>query len=294
MKLAITQIQHFCMNDGPGLRTTVFLKGCPLRCRWCHNPETQKATAELFYAPARCIGCGACGICAQKAHSFTDGHTFDRSRCIRCGLCAESCPAGALKQDSAVYTCEQILNRVLSDRPFYGRTGGLTVSGGEPLFQAEGTLELLNAAKRAGLSTCVDTSGYFAAEYIPALRECTDLFLWDIKDTDEKRHIAYTGVSNKKIIRNLLTADEAGIPTILSCILVKGVNINREHLTALFELFSSLKHCKSVRFLPYHGLGSAKYTLLSRPSPMCDEWTPNKDDINWAEQFFSMLEYQKR
>lgn len=293
MNLAVTQIQQFCMHDGPGLRTTVFLKGCPLRCRWCHNPETQKTTPELLYAPAQCIGCAACGLCPQNAHSFAGGHTFNRTDCTGCGLCASVCPSGALKQDSTVYTHRQILAEVLADRPFYGQTGGLTLSGGEPLYQAKGALELLRAAKEAGLSTCVDTSGYFSAAYIPALRECTDLFLWDIKDTDEKRHIAYTGVSNKKIIRNLLAADEAGIPTILRCILVKGVNVNKEHLTALFQLYSSLKHCQRVDFLPYHSLGGEKYALLGRPSPMRSEWVPDENDIRWAKQFFSMLGYKK-
>lgn len=294
MNLAVTQIQHFCMHDGPGLRTTVFLKGCPLRCAWCHNPETQKTTAELLYAPAQCIACASCGVCPRNAHIFTGGHTFDRARCTICGRCASACPSGALKKDSAVYPCEQILTEVLADRPFYGQTGGLTLSGGEPLYQAEGVLELLRAAKKAGISTCVDTSGYFSAEYIPALQECTDLFLWDIKDTDEKRHIAYTGVSNQKIIHNLFAADEAGIPTILRCILVKGVNLNKEHLTALLALFASLKHCRRVEFLPYHSLGSEKYALLGRPSPMHSEWVPDENDVLWAKQFFRTLGYPKK
>ena len=170
MKAAVTEIQRFCTHDGPGIRTTVFFAGCPLSCKWCHNPEAKTAVRQIFYTPASCIGCGACLHTGCGAHAFSgEGHVFDRARCVGCGRCAMLCPTGALACTVRHLETKEILAEVLRDRAFYGSTGGLTLSGGEPLYQPESALDLLERAKTAGLHTAVETCGYCEEKVLAAL-----------------------------------------------------------------------------------------------------------------------------
>ena len=266
MQLEITDIQHGCTHDGPGLRTTVFLKGCPLRCRWCHNPETQKTGKELFYRPEKCINCLTCAaVCPQKGHREKDGcHAFDPSDCIACMACAQSCPTKALEAASQTRELEEVVRLVCADRVFYRDRGGLTVSGGEPTLQWEGLQALLTAVKAEGISTCLETCGVFPASRTPALIRLVDLFLYDIKDTDPCRLKENTGADLDQVISNLLQIDTLGGQTVLRCILIPEVNLESAHANALAQLYRKLTHCRYVELLPYHPYGLSKSEQLGK------------------------------
>lgn len=286
MLLPVTKIQKFCTHDGPGIRTTVFLKGCPLRCVWCHNPETQSRQMELFYSPQFCLACGACvSICPTGVHRLSPQHQMDRTRCTGCMACASTCPSGALEACAQWMTTDSIIGEVMKDQAFYGTTGGLTLSGGEPLMHGEGVLPLLQAAKEAGITTAIETCGVFDPHLLDLLAPLTDLFLWDVKDTDAARHLANTGAPLDTGLANLRRADALGAKTRLRCILLKGVNLNNDHLQALTELFHSLRHCEGIELLPYHTYGDAKNLQLGRSSAAHPEWMPTSDQMAAARDF---------
>ena len=209
MKGTIFDIKRFAVNDGPGIRTTVFLKGCPLRCRWCHNPESQESRMEISISPEKCIRCGWCASVCPVG--------LERSRCRHCGKCAERCYAGARKFIGRGVEPEEILAEVLADRAFYGSEGGMTVSGGEPLFQPDFTEALLRGARKERIHTCLDTSGFAAPEIFARILPLTDLFLYDLKESDPARHLMYTGADPGVILTNLFAADAAGAKTVLRC-----------------------------------------------------------------------------
>ncbi len=290
--LPVTEIQRHCMHDGPGVRSVVFLKGCPLSCAWCHNPETRSARQEILCYEGRCIGCGACvSACPTGAHTLTtDGHRFDRDKCTACGRCVSVCCTEALTAAMREMTVRDILSVVRRDRAFYGavrangRTeGGLTVSGGEPMAHPEGTMALLEAVRADGISTAVETCGYFPSEHLPRLVAATDLFLWDVKDTDPDRHKQYTGVSNERILRNLTAADALGAKTRLRCILVEGVNTTEAHYRLLADIALTLSHCEGVEFLPYHAYAGSKMLPLGRPDNGRREWIPSDASVEKAK-----------
>ena len=262
VKLLVAKIQRFCMHDGPGVRTTVFLKGCPLRCKWCHNPETQKKAREILFYEKKCIGCGACRECPQKARSSDTPQAIDRSACIACGKCADLCPSGALEMVGKEMTLNEILNEIKKDLAFYGKDGGITISGGEPFSQPKAVLSLLGECKALGISTAVETCGFGDESAFSETTPYVDLFLWDVKDTDSERHRVFTGVSNETIIRNLRTVDGRGGKTRLRCILVNGINTDEGHYRNVASLALSLSGCQGVEWLPYHTYGGSKSAAL--------------------------------
>lgn len=287
--LQVAQIQRFCMHDGPGVRTTVFLKGCPLRCEWCHNPETQRVGSELLFYSNKCILCGLCESCPHKAHNFSDGHIIRREACTACGICAERCPARALELCGQKRSIDEIIAVFERDRAFYGEQGGVTISGGEPFFQGEAVVELLRECKGVGLSTAIETCGYADFSLIEKAIEYTDIFLWDIKDTDEARHRKYTGASNEMIISNLKKADSKGAKTRIRCILVNGVNACEEHYRSIGELALSLKNCEGVELIPYHAYAGTKSEFIGKSDSGKKEWIPTEEQLLLADSLLNEM-----
>ena len=285
-KLIVTDIQRFCMHDGPGIRTTVFLKGCPLRCEWCHNPETRKTASELLLYPSKCIFCKACEIiCPQGAHRIEQTHVIARDKCEGCFVCSKNCPTGALEMCGARMTVEEILSVVKKDLAFYGVSGGVTISGGEPFTQGDGVVRLLSVCKAQGLSTAVETSGYANTETVLRAAEFVDLFLWDIKDTDDGRHKKYTGVSNSLIMHNLKAINELNSRVRLRCILVNGINTDRTHYMSLAVIAKGIKNFDGLELIPYHAYGGTKSVFIGTKDSGKKEWIPTEQQILEAKNF---------
>ncbi len=277
--MKVAEIQRFCMHDGPGVRTVIFFKGCPLHCAWCHNPETQSPRPQLLFEAKKCIACRACGECPRGVHSFVGIHTLRRENCISCGSCTSLCPTGALSLCGKEMTQKELLAAIQRDAPFYQNGGGVTLSGGEPFLQGEAVLELLKLCKKNGVSTAVETCGFVSPALLKEAIPLVDLFLWDVKDTDETRHLAYTGVSNKTILENLRLVDSLGGRTRLRCILVSGVNTNDAHYTAIAKLYHSLQNCEGVELLPYHPYGDAKARAAGMDDISHEEWIPGEETL---------------
>lgn len=266
----VFNLQRFCVDDGPGIRTTVFLKGCPLRCAWCHNPESNAAVPQLLFSPDKCIGCGACvSGCPHGLHGITPrGHVFRREGCVGCGACAAVCYADALELCGRTVTVEEVLGAVMEDREFYQNSGGgMTISGGEPLAQHRFTAALARAARAQGIHVCVETSGYGSQEALEAVAACTDLFLFDFKIADEAQHIRYTGVSNRPILENLERLSELGANVVLRCPIIPDVNFTDAHFAAIAALAERMPHVCQVDLLPYHPLGLSKAGRLGAAMP---------------------------
>ena len=284
-KLIVTEIQRFCMHDGPGVRTTVFLKGCAMRCKWCHNPETQQMQPQILFYPNKCIGCNACvAVCRTgEQAAVAEGHLFLREKCISCGDCAKVCPTGAMELCGKEYTVEEILAVVKKDAPFYGNKGGLTLSGGEALLQKDGAVALLRACREQGISTAVETCGYFDPAVLSEAVPHTDLFLWDLKDTNDARHLQYTGVSNERILSNLRLANGLGARIRLRCILVNGVNTELSHYRKIADIASTLSNFEGVEFLSYHAFGGSKATFLGLEDNGRTDWIPTEEQLEEAK-----------
>ncbi len=266
----VFQIQRFSLYDGPGVRTVVFLKGCRLRCVWCHNPEGLCPTPQILYDPRRCIGCGACAaVCPQGCHGFTEGvHSFRRDLCVGCGRCAEACCSRALSVAGRWMSPEEVMGEVLRDLPFFRESGGgLTLSGGEPFQQPDFALALLRAAREAGISACVETSGHVSPEILRQAAALTDLFLYDCKATGEEAHLALCGVTPSRILDNLSLLDTLGASVTLRCPLVGDVNMTEEHERAVAALAAAHGCVREIHLEPYHGLGAAKARQLGQDQP---------------------------
>ena len=267
----IFDIQRFSVHDGPGIRTTVFMKGCPLKCQWCHNPESQEQERSIAYRTEKCVGCGACAVVCEH-HKFVDGkHIYDRENCVRCGKCTEKCNFDALEAFGREASVEEVIKEVLRDKTFYKTSGGgVTFSGGEPFYQPEFLLQMLKAAKAEGLHTCIETCGFTASSALEAALPYVDLFLIDYKESNSDRHKKLTGVPLEPIINNLKLIDERGAKTVLRCPIIPGVNLSDEHLDGIAKTAVSLKNLTEVNVMAYHTLGNGKYTALDMHNPLPD------------------------
>ena len=263
MKANIFDIKHFAVHDGPGIRTTVFFKGCPLKCVWCHNPESISKEKQLGFLKNSCVNCGACVVvCKRNAHGINEGvHSFDRAKCINCGECAKVCNAKALTLYGQESEIEDIVKDVLEDKDFYeSSNGGVTLSGGECLMQANACAELLKALKQDNIHTAVDTCGFVSKETLEKVLPFTDLFLYDIKAFDESVHIKCTGQSNKIILENLKYIDSLGKKTEIRFPFVPELNSDETEKIATF--LSTLNNVTGIRVLPYHNYAGTKYSSL--------------------------------
>lgn len=271
MQGTIFNIQKFCVNDGPGIRTTVFCKGCPLDCLWCHNPESKSVEREVLFDGAKCLGCGQCAaVCPAGCHELTrQGHRYHRDACTRCGACTEGCYAGALEPVGRTVSVEEVLDEVRKDEAFYRNSGGgLTLSGGEPMAQFAFIDALLAGAKAQGLHTCMETCGFAPPAHYREIAPLVDLFLFDYKLTDSEAHRRYTGVPNEPILENLRLLDRLGAAIILRCPIIPTVNDTPDHFAGIAQVVNALEHVTEIQIEPYHPLGSGKAAQLGKPYPL--------------------------
>ena len=257
----IFDVKRFAIHDGPGIRTTIFFKGCPLSCPWCHNPESQRARPELLFWAERCTGCGACvGVCPVGAVSLENGTAVtDRSLCAGCGACIEACPTHAREIAGEAWSLDRLLETIERDLLFYDESGGgVTLSGGEPLAQPEFALSVLAACKDRRIHTAVDTCGFAEWDVLDAVASQTDLFLYDVKQLDDDRHRELTGVSNVLILENLERLGESGRRIWIRYPLIPSVNDAEEDIVALGKLVSRLRSVDAIHLLPFHRGGERK------------------------------------
>ena len=261
----IFNIKKYAIHDGPGIRTTVFLKGCPLSCWWCHNPEGISSRPHLVYRRDLCVGCGECADgCAKNAISLTpEGMWTDASLCKLCGVCAEVCPAEAREFIGQIQEAARIMEMIEKDIPFFDESGGgVTFSGGEPLFQPAFLLELLDACGRKGIHRTVDTSGYADKDILMAVAEKTDLFLFDLKMMDPEKHKRFTGVSNEKILSNLVYLAREGASISIRIPLIPGINDDEKNIEQTATFVEKLPNVRDIHILPYHDAARNKYEKL--------------------------------
>ena len=284
MQGIITNIQRLCLHDGPGLRTTVFLKGCPLRCRWCHNPETQIRDPQPLVYLDKCLGCGACAsVCPHGCHRM-EGLRFDSAACSLCLRCVKACPAGAIEQCGEKWEADRLAELLVRDKPFFGKEGGVTLSGGEPTMQTAFALELMDEIKKRGAGVAMETCGAFAPALLSELLPRVDHFLWDVKDTDPARHQKNTGYPLEPILENLRRACAAGANVCVRGIILEGINAEDVHVRSLGMLARSVG-AKNCVLLPFHPYYSAKLSRIGRPGEaMGKEYIPSDETMKHLEQ----------
>jgi pyruvate formate lyase activating enzyme len=289
VKGIVFNIQKYSIHDGPGIRTTVFLKGCPLRCMWCSNPESQNTYPEVVHRDSLCTKCGQCvDACREKAISLTDkGVAIDRRRCTNCGECADVCIPGALKMFGDEMSAEEVFREVVKDADFYRNSGGgVTVSGGEPLLQPAFVEAFFKLCQGSGIHTCLETTAAVSARALRQVLPYTSLVLYDIKCIDPEVHRKWIKKSNVKIINNFRLAASMRVPMIVRVPLITGVNNTEKEFRAIADLVSSNLEEPKAEILPYHRYGMGKYQMLDRRYQLPDMVAPTDLELQRAKYIF--------
>lgn len=261
----IINIQKYCVHDGPGIRTTVFFKGCPLRCWWCHNPESHNPKHEIMFFRERCSSCGACvKVCRQNAVEIKDGVPWvDEKKCTLCGRCTEFCPNNAREYVGRDITPGELMKEIIKDEVFYDESnGGVTFSGGEPLIHSDFLSEVLKSCRERGIHTAIETSGYAPWSSFEKIIDNVDLFLYDLKLMDSEKHKKYMGVGNETILNNLKELSKRGCSLFIRMPIILGVNDDDTHIDASIKFLKEINPLQ-VNLLPYHKMGMDKYKRLS-------------------------------
>lgn len=282
MQGLIFDIKPYSINDGPGIRVTLFLKGCPLDCLWCHNPESKSPYVQKMYSKKKCIGCEACvEECPENALTLTeDGIVTNTDLCTLCGICADVCPSLAIEMSGQKVSVDDIMVRVRKEiRMLDESEGGVTISGGEPTMQSEFLIEILDALGREGLHRTVDTTGMTSTAKLLEIAKRTDLFLYDMKSMDTDVHKKFTGVANGKILENLKILAESGANIIIRIPLIDGVNSDEKNINATAEYLASLPGDIPVNLLPYHDIARMKHEKLEQDYVQGGLKEPSKGDI---------------
>lgn len=287
MKSLIFDIQRFCVYDGPGIRTTVFFKGCNMHCAWCHNPESFSTEAELLFRAEKCTACSACKICPNGAHTFEDGaHIFHRELCSACGLCAAQCPNTALELSGRAMTADEVMKVIDKDAKYYKSSGGgVTFSGGEASLHFELLKTLLERCREKGYHTALETNGLISPERLQALIPLVNLFLFDCKHTDPAAHARWTGAPLEPVIRSLAALDRAGAEVILRCPVIPGVNDTQAHFAAIRGLKKQYGYIRQAEIMAYHDIGKTKWDALGAAYTLAELKTvPPEQKRLWEAQ----------
>lgn len=283
----VFDIQRFCVHDGPGIRTTVFLKGCNMRCKWCHNPESFRVEPELMYYADKCTACGGCKVCPQDVHQFDRNgvHKILRESCTACGLCAEVCLQKALEVFGKRMTVEEVMETIRKDEKYYRSScGGVTFSGGEATVQFLFLLELLAACRQEGYHVALETNGLVNREQLEQLIPMVDLFLFDYKLTDAGDHRRWTAVANEPILENLAFINQKKVETLLRCPIIPTVNDNAAHFAAIKQMQQRYPCITQVEIMPYHDIGKSKWNAIDMEYALHGiETVTGKQKKKWEE-----------
>lgn len=292
----IFDIKRFAVHDGPGIRTTIFLKGCPLSCWWCHNPEGLSNSQEIIYYDYKCMNCDKCiNICQQNALEEKNNKIVRNHKiCTSCGNCVEICPTASQQIIGQKISAENAIKEIEKDHIFFETSnGGVTFSGGEPLMQHEFLKETLKLCKKRSIHTALDTSGFCHSDVFNTLIKFNDLFLYDLKIIDDQQHKKYTGVSNKKIIKNLDILQEKEKDIIIRFSIVKGITDTKENLRDIINLVSSFEKIKEIDLLPFHNVNE-KYQRIGKQNKLKDIKPPSSNDIKRIKKQFEQKDLNVR
>jgi pyruvate formate lyase activating enzyme len=285
----IFDIKRYAIHDGPGIRTTVFMKGCPLMCRWCHNPEGISPEPEILYRSDRCGMCDDCITACPEDAIFKSGELkqIDRSKCTLCGDCIEVCVTSSLEIAGNEISSSDLMKEIERDLIFFDESGGgVTFSGGEPMLQLDFLDEMLTLCRKKEIHTTVDTSGFSSSEAFERILDRVDLFLFDLKTVDNKTHKEYTGISNIQILNNLKLLAKNDCNINIRFPVISGVNDSDEHIKSLTEFLAPLNNVNRIDLLPYHNWGVAKYSRMSQPKMKIDSFPDNNGRFGEVKSYF--------